>query len=142
MRPRRALQETLVAEHAAVWVYGVLGGRFPATDHPDGAALLLSAYDVHRGRRDHLRALLASSGATPTPPAPGYRLDADTRAPAALLDAALDVERRCAEVYAQLVASSVGATRRWAADALADCAVRQLGFGGRPHAFPGAPELA
>jgi hypothetical protein len=142
VRPRRALQETLAAEHAAVWVYGVLGGRIPASDNPDEAALLLAAYDVHRGRRDHLRTLLAGQGVTPTPPAPGYRLDADTRAPAGLLSAALDVERRCSEVYAQLVASSVGATRRWAADALADCAVRQLGFGGRPSAFPGAPELA
>lgn len=142
MTPEEALQETLAAEHATVYAYGVLGGRFPASDRPAGAALLRSAYDVHRGRRDRLRAQLADRGEQPVAPAAGYIVPAATRDPDTLLASAVEVEDRCAQVYAQMVAATTGRQRRWAVEALNDSAVRRLGLGGDIQSFPGAPELA
>ena len=52
MTPLQALQQTLAGEHAAVYVYGVLGGRVSSSEQPDLARRLSSAYAVHRGRRD------------------------------------------------------------------------------------------
>ena len=50
-------------------------------------------------------------------------------------------EQACAETYAALVAETAGRQRRWALTALTEAAVLQLRLGGRPEAFPGAPEL-
>ncbi len=49
-----ALQTTLAAEHAAVYVYGVLGGRTSKSAEPATYAAISSAYDAHRARRDQL----------------------------------------------------------------------------------------
>jgi hypothetical protein len=139
--PVEALQATLAAEHAAVAVYAVLGGRVSVTDAPDAATLLRTGYDVHRARRDLLRARLAEQGEEPVPAAPAYDVDAHTRDPRRLLQVAASTEARCAEVYAQQVAGTSGEQRRWAVDALRDAAVRLLTLGGRPTAWPGLREL-
>jgi hypothetical protein len=78
----------------------------------------------------------------PVPPAAGYAVDDDSRDADRLTAAALRTEERCTAVYAQLVASSTGATRRWAVEALTDSALRALALGGTPAAYPGLPELA
>ena len=142
MTPGQALQATLAAEHAAVFAYAELGGRVSTSASPQAAADLRAAYVVHRGRRDHLETLVTERGGTPTPPAPGYQVPAASRRTPQLLAVARSLEERAAEAYAQLVASSVGETRRWAVVALEDAAVRGLGFGSDPEAWPGAPELA
>jgi hypothetical protein len=141
VKPAQALQATLEAEHAAVHVYGVLGGRLAASDNPVSADRLRDAYDVHRGRRDQLRSLIADTGGTPSPAAAAYAVDAENRDAGHLLSVAQETEERCATVYAQLVGSSSGPHRRWAVDALTDAAVRQLELGGRATAYPGLPEL-
>ena len=141
MTPGQALQATLAAEHAAVFAYAELGGRVSTSQSPTAATALRAAYDVHRERRDHLRTLIAQRGGEPTPPAPGYRVPAASRRTPQLLVVARSLEERSAEAYAQLVASSVGETRRGAVAALEDAAVRGLGFGAGAEAFPGAPEL-
>jgi hypothetical protein len=140
--PREALQATLAAEHAAVAAYAELGGRVSTSASPQAAADLRAAYVVHRGRRDHLETLITQRGGEPTPPAPGYAVPAASRETAELLAVARSLEERACEVYAQLVASSVGDTRRWAVVALEDAAVRGLGFGAEAEAWPGAPELS
>ncbi len=137
-----ALQATLAAEHAAVFVYGVLGGRVSSVDDPLTAARLRAAYEAHRARRDQLRSVIADLGKEPVAAAAGYRVDAHTRAAADLLRVARRTEDRCAGFYAQLVASSVGGHRRWAIEALTDSAVRLLDLGGTATPYPGAPELA
>lgn len=136
-----ALQETLAAEHAAVHVYAVLGGRVSAVSDPITAERLRSAYEVHRARRDQLRSVIADLGRDPVTAAVGYRVDARTRDAAELLRVARLTEDRCAAVYAQLVASSTGGQRRWAIAALTDSAVRVLALGGAADVYPGAAEL-
>jgi len=139
--PLEALQATLAAEHAAVYAYAVLGGRVSTTRDPGTAAQLRAAYEVHRGRRDQLRSLLADRGAVPVPAEAAYQVDARTRESDVLRQVALSTERRCTAVDAQLVGSTAGDDRRWALTALTDAALRTLGFGGTPSAFPGLPEL-
>jgi hypothetical protein len=139
--PLQALQETLAAEHAAVYVLAVVGGRLSASTYPSASARVLAAYEAHRVRRDQLRGWIAGSGHTPEPPAPAYRIEVQSRAAGPLLGVARRTEERCAEVYAQLVAASSGQRRRWAVSALTDSAVRVLGFGGAASSYPGLPEL-
>jgi len=141
LRPLAALQQTLAAEHAAVDVYGVLGGRVSSVEDPLTAARIKAAYEVHRARRDQLRSVIADLGKEPVAAAPGYRVDVRSRDSAELLRVARLTEDRCAGFYAQLVASSVDGQRRWAVEALTDAAVRVLDLGGSPSAYPGAPEL-
>jgi len=133
-----ALQETLAAEHAAVWVYALLGGQASEDD-----ALfddMEHAYEVHRERRDHLVAVLTDLGETPVAAEIGYQVGA-TRTKGRLLAVARQTEERCAATYADLVARSAGDERTWAVAALTDAAVRQLRFRGSPETFPGAREL-
>lgn len=140
-RPLPALQATLAAEHAAVYVYEVLGGRVSALTDPGTAERLRSAYEAHRARRDHLRAAVADLGEEPVAAAAAYRVDAWTREADELLEVARRTEDRAAGVYAELAARTTGGHRRWAITALTDAAVRRLTFGGSPTSYPGAPEL-
>ncbi len=139
MRTPEALQETLAAEHAAVYVYGLVGAKLG-----DGSPLadrLRAAYVVHRARRDQLRSLIADGGGEPVGAAAAYAVDTSSVTAAHLRAVAVTTEERCAAVYAQLVASSTGETRRWGVDALVDSAVRAVDLGGRPAPFPGLGEL-
>ena len=140
-RPLDALQDTLAAEHAAVHVYAVLGGRVSSDTDPLTADRMRAAYEAHRARRDHLRSLVADLGKQPVGAEAGYRVDARTRDADQLLAVARSTEDRCAAVYTQLVASTSGSQRRWAVEALTDAAVRVLALGGTADAYPGAAEL-
>lgn len=141
MTPAEALQTTLAGEHAAVYVYGVLGGRVSATGAPALSSALRAAYEIHRLRRDQVTAMLRAKGEEPVAAAVSYDLPNDADTDAGSREAAAIVEERCAEVYAAMVASTSRANRQWAIDALADASVRGLGFGRDPEAWPGAPEL-
>jgi rubrerythrin len=139
--PVEALQATLAAEHAAVAVYAVLGGRVSSSADPDAATLLRAGYDLHRERRDLLRALLAEQGETPVAAAPAYDVPTRSRDARRLLQVAAATEERCTEVYAQQVAGTSGEERRWAVEALREAAVRLLTLGGSPSVWPGLREL-
>jgi hypothetical protein len=141
MTPLQALQETLAGEHAALYVYGVLGARVSDSGQPVLAARLTAAYTTHRGRRDQLTAMVRAAGGEPVAAELSYRLPNASRTAPQLRAGAAVTERRCAAVYAAAVGSTSRTDRQWAIDALADAAVRELSFGGRPAAFPGVPEL-
>ena len=141
MTPLEALQVCLAAEHAAVYVLGVVGGQVSGSESPTVAARVRASYTTHRGRRDHLRATIAGGGETPVAAAPAYAVDSGSQSTAELSRVAAETEAACAEVYAQLIASSAGRTRAWAVEALVDSAVRLLDLGGAPAAWPGLPEL-
>jgi hypothetical protein len=137
-----ALQTTLEAEHAAVYLYGVLGARTSASAQPQLYADVSAGYAAHRARRDRLRTVLADAGEVPVAAEPAYELPGPLGSTAQVTRAAREIERSCATTYAWLVANAVGDQRRWAVTALTDAAVRELTFRGSPEIFPGAGEYA
>lgn len=141
MTPREALQLALAGEHAAVYLYGVVGGRVSVSTHAELWQRVRDAYNLHRGRRDQLVSMVRTAGAEPVAAEVSYELPNPAMTPAQLERVALEVEQRCAAVYADTVGSTAGANRQWALDALEDAAVRLLGFGGEPEPFPGLGEL-
>ncbi|MGY2875405.1 hypothetical protein ACVW00_002595 [Marmoricola sp. URHA0025 HA25] len=140
MTPLQAQQATLAGEHAAIYLLGVFGAQASQSRQPALYARLLDAFRVHRRRRDQLTVVIAAAGADPVAAEVSYDLPASLTTTAELNDAALQVERRIARTYGQLVESTAGAERRWALVALDDSAVRQLEFRGTPEMFPGTPE--
>jgi hypothetical protein len=139
--PVEAMQEALAGEHAAVYVYGVLGGRVSDSRSPVLAQQLASAYAAHRGRRDQLTTLVRRAGGDPVAADLSYRVPNPATTEAQLRAAARTVEQRCAAVYADMVGSTSRADRAYAVAALSDTAVRGLTFGARPTPYPGVPEL-
>ncbi|OZM74381.1 hypothetical protein CFN78_04430 [Amycolatopsis antarctica] len=63
-----ALQRALTAEHAAVWVYGLVSAFLPG-DYTAGVA---DGASEHRDRRDALERILNGAGATPVAPEAAY----------------------------------------------------------------------
>lgn len=137
-----ALAAALAAEHAAVYTYGVLGGRTSRSAEPTLAAELVSAYDTHRARRDWLASAIRDLGVEPEPAAAAYEVTHDLGSPALVSAVALELEAGTAAVYADLVAATSSDQRRWSITALTDAAVRELAFGGAPASFPGLAEFA
>lgn len=142
MTTREAMQTTLAAEHAAIYVYGTLGAQTSQSATPELFAAISSAYAEHRGRRDLLAREITDLGGTPVASAPSYELPQRLGTVAAVTGAGLGLERSCAATYAWLVANTVGPKRRWAIGALTDAAVRELVFRGTPEMLPGADEYA
>jgi len=137
-----ALQTTLAGEHAAIYVFGALGGRTSESASPGLFAALRQGYDVHRAQRDQLSRTVRDLGSEPVASAVSYEVTGPLGTAVDVQQAALTLERRCAAAYSSLVAQSVGDQRRWALTALTGTAVRQLTVGGEPEAFPGIGELA
>lgn len=137
-----ALQTTLAAEYAAVWVFGTLGAQTSESVQPTLFALMTGSYNVHRSRRDQLIRAVRDLGVEPVASAVAYELPNDASTAAKVSAAALQIESNAAAVYADLVASTYGDQRQWAIAALTDAAVRELGFRGTPEILPGMTELA
>ena len=141
MTPLEAMQSTLAGEHAAVYLYGLVGGRVSVAGSPELWQRVGAAYAVHRGRRDQLVAMVRAADGDPVPSAVSYQPATPARTERHLREEARLLEDRCAAVYADMVGATAGAGRRWALDALEDAAVRALGFGSQPEPFPGVAEL-
>lgn len=136
------LQTTLAAEHAAVFVLGVLGGRTSRSATPELFDAVSAAYAAHRARRDQLTREITDRGGSPVAAEPAYEPPRPLDTSDQVTRAALDVERSCAATYSWLVANTAGADRRRAIAALNEAAVRELVFRGTPEMFPGANEYA
>jgi hypothetical protein len=135
-----ALQTTLAAEHAAVYVLGTLGGR--AAQDEDLLTAIGGAYAEHRLRRDQLSAAITDRGADPVAAEPAYDVPAGLDRSARIARLARETEESCATTYAWLVATTTDEMRRWAVRALNETAVRVLTLRGTPEMFPGAGEYA
>ncbi|MET8077241.1 ferritin-like domain-containing protein [Streptomyces sp. NPDC005303] len=133
-----ALQKALAAEHAAVYGYGVVGGRV----HEDRRAEARAAYDAHRARRDALVRAVRGLGGTPVAAAAAYALPFPVPDPAAAVRLAADLEDRVAGVYSDVVRATGGGRRSTAAEALREAAVRAVRWRGESVAFPGLAERA
>ncbi|MEV5518803.1 DUF4439 domain-containing protein, partial [Streptomyces flaveolus] len=90
-----ALQAALAAEHAAVYGYGVVGGRIGE----DRRAEARTAYDAHRARRDALAREVGDLGGRPVAAAAGYALPFAVPDAAAAVRLAAELESRTAGVY-------------------------------------------
>lgn len=138
MSAPEALQAALAAEHAAVYVLGVLGARASESRQPELYAALTRSYRDHRRSRDDLTVLISTRGEEPVAAAVAYVVPDRLGTSAELSDAALQVERRIVKTFGQLIENTTGAERRWALVALNSAAVRQLEFRGTPEMFPGS----
>jgi len=135
-----ALQTTLAAEHAAVYVYGLLGSRTSQTGEAPLYQALRAAYDAHRERRDTLVGEIAALGAVPVASAAAYTPPPGLDTTEGRYAAALALEQGCASTYAALVGETTGARRLEAIGLLNDAAARELTFRGAPESFPGYAE--
>lgn len=133
-----ALQATLAAEHAAVYGYGVVGGRI----HEERRTEARAAYDAHRARRDALAREVRDRGGEPVAAAAGYALPFAVPDAAAALRLAADLEDRVAGVYSDLVRAAADGLRGTAAEGLREAAVRAVRWRGGSVAFPGLAERA
>ncbi|ANH39021.1 hypothetical protein I601_2605 [Nocardioides dokdonensis FR1436] len=137
MRTLEALQATLLAEHAAVHVYGVLGAATSMSATPELYERISQGWTAHRGRRDALEVELRDAGEEPVGTAAFYEVPGPVRTPEQVSATAALVERRCAASYAALVAATAGSRRRTAVQLLGEAAVTVLAFGGPAEALPG-----
>ncbi|WP_184579881.1 ferritin-like domain-containing protein [Streptomyces zagrosensis] len=137
-RALQAMQAALAAEHAAVYGYGVVGGRI----EDQRLAEAREGLTAHRARRDALdRAVRALEG-EPVSSAAAYALPFPVPDVAAAARLAGELEARVCAVYADLVRATDGATRREAAAALREAAVRAVRWRGSSVTFPGLAERA
>ncbi|MER5385762.1 ferritin-like domain-containing protein [Streptomyces sp. NBC_00647] len=134
----KALQAALAAEHAAVYGYGVVGGRIGEARRADAR----SAYDAHRARRDELARAVRDLGGTPEAASAAYVLPFPVTGSATAVRFAAELEERVAAVYSDLVRAATGDRRRSAAGALREAAVRAVRWSGESVAFPGLAERA
>lgn len=132
-----SLQTTLAAEHAAVWVFGTLGGQTSRSAQPELHDLVQAGYLRHRSRRDQLMRWLLDASETPVGSEAGYALPNTLRNAKDIRITALRTERRCTATYADMVGRTTGKDRAWATNALIDAALRELEFGGTPQDLPG-----
>ncbi|MDQ1015900.1 ferritin-like domain-containing protein [Streptomyces afghaniensis] len=137
-RELRAVQAALAAEHAAVYGYGVVGGRIGDGQRAEAR----TAYDAHRARRDALAREVKDLGGRPVAAAAGYALPFPVPDAVAAVRLAAELEDRVAGVYSDLVRAAGGARRALAAEALREAAVRAVRWRGESVAFPGLAERA
>ncbi|MFC7308715.1 ferritin-like domain-containing protein [Streptomyces monticola] len=131
-----AYQAALRAEHAAVYGYGVVGGRIREGRRDEAR----TAYDAHRARRDELQRTVRDLGGTPAQADAAYALPFPVPDSPAAARLAAQLEDRVAGVYADVVRATEGERRRAAADALREAAVRAVRWRGGSVAFPGLAE--
>lgn len=132
-----ALQSTLAAEHAAVWLYGVLGGQTSQSSQEPLYDAVADSYVTHRGRRDQLIRWVRDADQTPVAAEVAYELPNQVRTAADVKAIGRQIEKRCAATYADLVARTEGSERAWATTALIGAALRELDFGATPTTLPG-----
>jgi Domain of unknown function (DUF4439) len=141
--PVDALQGALAAEHAAIWVYGVVEAFVSAT--LDGQ--LEQAATAHQARRDATERVLIDAGALPVPSEPGYLTPEPVTNAASALRLAITAESDAAAAWRSVVERSPAdpGLRGAALDALTGAAVRATRWrataGTSPLTvpFPGAP---
>ncbi|WP_320777536.1 ferritin-like domain-containing protein [Streptomyces sp. CRN 30] len=132
----RALQAALAAEHAAVYGYGVVGGRIGESRRADARA----GYDAHRARRDELARAVRDLDGSPVVADAAYALPFTVGDGDSAVRLAIELEERVAGVYSDLVRASEGDRRRTAAEALREAAVRAVRWRNGSVAFPGLAE--
>lgn len=128
-----ALQAALAAENAAVFGYGVAGGRL--TGHAKKRAR--TAWAAHEAARDALIAMVTARGGAPVAAATTYRLPFPVHDPRSAASLAAYLEERLATAYLGVVALPEPALRAFGARGVRSAALRAADWRGSTVAFPG-----
>jgi uncharacterized protein DUF4439 len=131
----KALQGALDAEHAAVYGYGVAGGRLAGAAQTQARA----AMDAHRARRDALARLITDQGGVPQAAGPAYTIPFPVDSAEAATRLAVFLEDGVALHLGELVAVAAGPVRDEAAGWLRESAVWGVRWRGASTPFPGLP---
>jgi hypothetical protein len=116
-----ALAETLDAENATIFAYGVVAAYAAAAR----AQTIAEFTAEHRSRREELTAALTTAKADIPEAAPGYDLPQPVTDPVSALTVALSIEEDCTIAYrALLERAEDGPTRSLALNGLTDSARR------------------
>lgn len=116
-----ATQLALAAEHAAVWVYGLVSAFLPASL----AADVSQGAKAHRARRDDVEALIRSAGQVPVTAAPAYLTPRPVTDAASAVTVAVAAESDVAGAWrALLERTDQPPLRRLALAGLVDATVR------------------
>lgn len=137
MTPAEALQKALRGEHAALFLYGLLGAQASESRQPGLFGRLEAGFDAHRAARDELTELVSAKGLDPVAAEVSYELPGPVDTATQIEAIARTIETRLTATYGELVASTSGADRRWAIRALDASAVRELELGAPARHFPG-----
>ncbi|MFI1579495.1 ferritin-like domain-containing protein [Embleya sp. NPDC020630] len=132
----KALRDALDAEHAAVYGYGIAGGRLTGAARTQAR----TALDAHRARRDTITRLIADRGATAPPAAPAYTVPFPVATAADATRLAVYLEDGVALHLGALVAAAGAPLRAEAAGWLREAAVWGVRWRGASTPFPGVPE--
>ena len=137
-----SLADALIAEHSAVFAYGVVA----AFSNPTRATQVATAAAAHRARRDGLLDTLTAAGLTAPVAEAGYTLPFPVTDPITAAQLAAQVEADTAVAWRAVVEHGETAdTRTLGVTALTDAAVREatwrvaLGTDPVVDPFPGQP---
>ena len=114
-----ALRTALVAEHAAIFGYGVVGAHLSG----DQQALARQAESAHRDRRDEVSLRIQDGGGEPAAAEPAYALPFPVTDAASALRLAASLEEGAAGAWRTALGGTDGADRQLAVDALIAYAV-------------------
>jgi uncharacterized protein DUF4439 len=137
-----AVQSALGAEHAALWVYGLVSAFLPDAFN----APVTEGTTAHRARRDATERLLADAGQTPRPAEPAYVPPKPVTDQKSALGVLVVAESDTTVAWRAVLERTDDRTVRQAAlEALTAAAVRAtrwrraVGQNPAAPAFPGAP---
>lgn len=128
-------QQTLAAEHAAIWGFGLVGATAPLAV-PASAAL-----DLHRGRRTRCADMVVALGGEPVASAPAYDI-ARPSTPRAARELAADLEEGCSVAYAALTGAGQRRSRLQGAAWLRQTTVAIWRWSGDVPALPGLEDAS
>ncbi|WP_233161037.1 ferritin-like domain-containing protein [Actinophytocola xanthii] len=137
-----AVQAALGAEHAAIWVYGLVSAFLPE----QFAGAVTDGANAHRARRDATELLLADAGEAPRPAEPAYVPPQPVTEQASAIAVLVLAETDTTVAWRAVLERTDDATLRAnALQALTDAAVRATrwrraaGESPAAAAFPGRP---
>jgi hypothetical protein len=134
----QATQDALGAEHAALWVYGLVSAFLPA-DYEDA---LREGSNAHRARRDATELLLSGAGQSPRSAEPAYVLPQEVTDEAAALAVLVVAEADVTVAWRAVLERTDDKTLRAAGLAgLTDAAVRAARWRGAAGQTPRTPPL-
>ena len=134
----RATQDALGAEHAALWVYGLVSAFLP----PDYGNALQEGSNAHRARRDATELLLSGAGQSPRSAEAAYVLPQDVTDEPSALAVLVVAETDVTVAWRAVLERTDDTTLRTAAlGGLTDAAVRATRWRRAAGQTPATPPL-